>query len=61
MVVLDDYYDFINDFECKDYFVVFLNIIVEEFDLYINYFVLLDCDCFDLWMSGKLEGIGVRF
>lgn len=60
MTALDDYYDFTNDLERKDYFAVFLNTIVEEFDPHTNYFAPPDRDRFDLRMSGKLEGIGAR-
>jgi len=57
---LDDYYEFVNDLERKDYFAQFLNVIVEEFDPHTNYFAPPDRDRFDLQMSGKLEGIGAR-
>ncbi|MAY21733.1 MAG: tail-specific protease [Flavobacteriaceae bacterium] len=57
---LDDYYDFTKDLERKDYFAVFLNTLVEEFDPHTNYFAPPDRDRFDLRMSGKLEGIGAR-
>lgn len=57
---LDEYYDFTNDLERKDYFAIFLNTIVEEFDPHSNYFAPPDKDRFDLQMSGKLEGIGAR-
>ncbi len=57
---LDEYFDFTEDLERKDYFAVFLNTIVEEFDPHTNYFAPPDRDRFDLRMSGKLEGIGAR-
>ena len=57
---LKEYFDFTNDLERKDYFAVFLNTIVEEFDPHTNYFAPPDRDRFDLRMSGKLEGIGAR-
>lgn len=57
---LDEYFDFTEDLERDDYFAVFLNIIVEEFDPHTNYFAPPDKDRFDLAMSGKLEGIGAR-
>ena len=60
MTALDDYYNFTDDLERKDYFAVFLNTIVEEFDPHTNYFAPPDRDRFDLRMSGKLEGIGAR-
>jgi len=57
---LDDYFEFTDDLERKDYFAVFLTTIVEEFDPHTNYFAPPDRDRFDLRMSGKLEGIGAR-
>jgi carboxyl-terminal processing protease len=57
---LTEYFDFTDDLERKDYFAVFLNTIVEEFDPHTNYFAPPDRDRFDLQMSGKLEGIGAR-
>jgi len=57
---LKEYYDFTDDLERKDYFAVFLNTIVEEFDPHTNYFAPPDRDRFDQRMSGKLEGIGAR-
>ena len=57
---LDDYYEFVEDMERKDYFAQFLNVVVEEFDPHTNYFAPPDRDRFDLRMSGKLEGIGAR-
>ncbi len=60
MTALDDYYDFTDDLERKDYFAIYLNTIVEEFDPHTNYFAPPDRDRFDLRMSGKLEGIGAR-
>ncbi|WP_121906612.1 carboxy terminal-processing peptidase [Ulvibacter antarcticus] len=57
---LKEYFDFTDDLERKDYFAIFLNTIVEEFDPHTNYFAPPDRDRFDLRMSGKLEGIGAR-
>ena len=57
---LTEYFDFTDDLERKDYFAIFLNTIVEEFDPHTNYFAPPDRDRFDLRMSGKLEGIGAR-
>ncbi len=57
---LDEYFDFVDDLERKDYFSIFLNVIVEEFDPHTNYFAPPDRDRFDMQMSGKLEGIGAR-
>ncbi|WP_342750370.1 PDZ domain-containing protein [Aureitalea marina] len=57
---MDEYFDFTNDLERKDYFANFLNSVVMEFDPHTNYFAPPDRDRFDLRMSGKLEGIGAR-
>jgi carboxyl-terminal processing protease len=60
MTSLDEYYEFVDDLERKDYFAQFLNVVVEEFDPHTNYFAPPERDVFDLRMSGKLEGIGAR-
>jgi len=57
---LDEYFDFTDDLERKDYFAVFLTTVVEGFDPHTNYYAPPDRDRFDLRMSGKLEGIGAR-
>ena len=57
---LDDYFNFTDDLERKDYFANFLNIVVEQFDPHTNYFAPPDRDRFDMRMSGQLEGIGAR-
>ncbi len=57
---LDEYFDFADELERKDYFAIYLTTIVEEFDPHTNYFAPPDRDRFDLRMSGKLEGIGAR-
>ena len=57
---LDEYFDFTKDLERKDYFSIYLNTIVEEYDPHSNYFAPPEKDRFDLQMSGKLEGIGAR-
>ncbi|MDC7997398.1 carboxy terminal-processing peptidase [Gilvibacter sediminis] len=56
----NDNYSFVNDLERKDYFAVFLNSVVMQFDPHTNYFAPPDRDRFDLQMSGRLEGIGAR-
>jgi len=55
-----DYFVFNEDLERKDWFSIFLNAIVEEFDPHTYYFAPTDKDRFDISMSGKLEGIGAR-
>lgn len=57
---LDEYFDFTQDLQRKDYFAIYLNTIVSGFDPHSNYFAPPDKDRFDLQMSGKLEGIGAR-
>jgi carboxyl-terminal processing protease len=57
---LDEYFDFTKDLERKDYFAIYLNTIVQEYDPHSNYFAPPEKDRFDLQMSGKLEGIGAR-
>ncbi|WP_299127558.1 carboxy terminal-processing peptidase [uncultured Winogradskyella sp.] len=57
---LDELYDFIDDRQRKDWFAVYINAIVEEFDPHTFYFAPEDKDRFDVAMSGKFEGIGAR-
>jgi carboxyl-terminal processing protease len=58
---LDAYYtDYVDDLERKDWFAMYINAIVEEFDPHTSYFAPTDKDRFDQQMSGKLEGIGAR-
>lgn len=60
LTALNDYFEFADDLERKDYFSVFLNALVETYDPHTNYLAPSDRDRFDLRMSGKLEGIGAR-
>ncbi len=57
---IERYFDFTDDLERRDYFSVYINAIVEEFDPHTFYFAPQDKDRFDIAMSGKLEGIGAR-
>lgn len=58
---LDTYFtDFIDDMERKDWFAIYINSIVEEFDPHTSYMAPTDKDRFDQQMSGQLEGIGAR-
>lgn len=57
---LDDFFDFVDDLERKDWFVQYLNTIVEEFDPHTFYFAPEEKEKFDIGMSGKFEGIGAR-
>ena len=57
---LDEFFDFIEDLERKDWFVQYINTIVDEFDPHTFYFAPEDKERFDVSMSGKFEGIGAR-
>ena len=57
---LDELYDFIDDRQRKDWFAVYINAIVEEFDPHTFYFAPEEKDRFDVAMSGNFEGIGAR-
>jgi len=57
---LDEFFDFIDDLERKDWFVQYINTIVDEFDPHTFYFAPEDKEKFDTSMSGKFEGIGAR-
>ena len=57
---LDELYDFIDDRQRKDWFAVYINAIVEEFDPHTFYFAPEDKDRFDVAISGNFEGIGAR-
>ncbi len=52
--------DNIDDFEREDWFAIYVNTIVEEFDPHTYYLAPKDKEDFDQRMSGKLEGIGAR-
>jgi carboxyl-terminal processing protease len=57
---LDEFFDFIDDLERKDWFVQYINTIVGEFDPHTFYFAPDEKEKFDTNMSGKFEGIGAR-
>lgn len=57
---LDEFFDFVDDLERKDWFVQYINTIVDEFDPHTYYFAPDDKEKFDMNMSGKFEGIGAR-
>ena len=57
---LNELYNFIDERERKDWFAVYVNAIVEEFDPHTFYFAPEDKDRFDVEMSGNFEGIGAR-
>ncbi|MGB3152534.1 MAG: PDZ domain-containing protein, partial [Maribacter sp.] len=57
---LDEFFDFVEGLERKDWFVQYINTIVDEFDPHTFYFAPDDKEKFDMNMSGKFEGIGAR-
>lgn len=57
---LEDYFSFMDDLNRDDYFAIYINAVVEEFDPHTNYMAPQMKDRFDTAMSGKLEGIGAR-
>ncbi|WP_179022093.1 carboxy terminal-processing peptidase [Winogradskyella forsetii] len=57
---LDELYDYIDDRRREDWFSVYINAIVEEFDPHTFYFAPEDKERFDRDISGKFEGIGAR-
>ena len=57
---LDEMYEYIDDRQRKDWFAVYINAIVEEFDPHTFYFAPEEKDRFDVAMSGNFEGIGAR-
>lgn len=58
---LDIYFeDYIDDQRREDWFAVYVNTIVEEFDPHTYYLAPKSKEDFDQRMSGKLEGIGAR-
>ncbi|WP_067150159.1 carboxy terminal-processing peptidase [Pseudotamlana agarivorans] len=54
------YHDNIDDLNREDYFAVYVNSIVEEYDPHTYYLAPKSKEDFDQRMSGKLEGIGAR-
>ncbi len=57
---LGEFFDFIDDLERKDWFVQYINSIVEGFDPHTFYLAPRDKERFDMNISGKFEGIGAR-
>ena len=58
---LDSYFnDYLEDMSREDWFSMYVNVIVEEFDPHTSYLAPIDKEKFDQQMSGKLEGIGAR-
>ncbi|PKG43334.1 carboxy terminal-processing peptidase [Psychroflexus sp. MES1-P1E] len=57
---IENYFEAMSDLERKDWFTLYINSVVSQFDPHTNYFAPQDKDRFDISMSGKLEGIGAR-
>lgn len=58
---LNEYFDFVTtELDRNDWFSVYINAIVEQFDPHTFYFSPDDKEKFDISMSGKFEGIGAR-
>ncbi|WP_299396722.1 carboxy terminal-processing peptidase [uncultured Gelidibacter sp.] len=57
---LNELYDYIEERQREDWFSVYLNAIVAEFDPHTFYYAPEDKERFDVAMSGKFEGIGAR-
>ncbi len=57
---LNEFFDFVDDMQRKDWFVQYINTIVDEFDPHTFYFAPEEKEKFDMGMSGKFEGIGAR-
>ena len=57
---INNLFEIYNDQKRKDWFSIYLNSIVLQFDPHTYYFALRDKDRFDMSMSGKFEGIGAR-
>lgn len=55
-----EYFEFADELDREDYFSVYINSIVEEFDPHTTYFAPVDKDRFDMQMSGQFQGIGAR-
>lgn len=57
---IQNYFETMSDLERKDWFSLYINSFVSQFDPHTNYFAPQEKDRFDISMSGKLEGIGAR-
>lgn len=56
----EDYFELVKELNRKDWFSVYINAIVTQFDPHTFYFAPEEKDRFDTTMSGKFEGIGAR-
>jgi len=57
---IDDYFEIVDEQDRKDYFNLFVNSIVTEFDPHTYYLAPKEKELFDTNISGKYEGIGAR-
>jgi carboxyl-terminal processing protease len=57
---IEQYFSNSNDLRRDDWFNLYINTVVEQFDPHTTYLAPRDKDRFDVSMSGKLEGIGAR-
>lgn len=57
---IENYFETMSDLDREDWFSLYINSIVSQFDPHTNYLAPQDKDRFDISMSGKLEGIGAR-
>jgi carboxyl-terminal processing protease len=57
---IERYFSNSNDLRREDWFNLYVNTVVTQFDPHTNYLAPRDKDKFDVSMSGKLEGIGAR-
>lgn len=57
---LQTYFENSKELERKDWFGMYINTVVSQFDPHTNYLAPRDKERFDVSMSGKLEGIGAR-
>ena len=56
----DDFFDYANELDRDDWFSVFVNSFVSQFDPHTFYFKPDDKEKFDVSISGKFDGIGAR-
>ena len=57
---IESFFEIYNEVERKEWFSIYINSIMLEFDPHSNYFAPDDKEKFDLNISGKFEGIGAR-
>jgi carboxyl-terminal processing protease len=57
---LNEHFDLLEELQREDWFEVFINSVVMQFDPHTFYFAPQEKEQFDMSMSGKLEGIGAR-